>query len=263
MITLMKDIWHERKLIMVLAKSDFKKKFVGSYLGMFWMFVQPIVSILIYYVVFQLGFKSNPVDDMPYVLWLMPGIFPWFFFNDALQSGVLTLNSYQHLVKKIVFKVDILPIVKILSALFLHFIFLYITIVLFLLFGEVPSLWWIQSIYYLICNLVLIMGLVYLTAALNVFVKDTNQIVNICLQFGFWLAPIMWDEAIMPEVLRPFLRMNPFTYVVNGFRDCFVYHVGFWENMGGTIYFWVVALLLWFFGIKLYRKMEPHFADML
>ena len=119
MFETIKDIWTERKLIMVLARSDFKKKFVGSYFGIVWMFVQPIVSILIYYLVFQVGFKTNPVDDMPYVLWLMPGIFPWFFFNDVLQGGVLTLNSYQHLVKKIVFKVDILPMVKIVSSLFI------------------------------------------------------------------------------------------------------------------------------------------------
>ncbi len=263
MFETIKDIWTERKLIIVLARSDFKKKFVGSYFGIVWMFVQPIVSILIYYLVFQVGFKTNPVDDMPYVLWLMPGIFPWFFFNEVLQGGVLTLNSYQHLVKKIVFKVDILPMVKIVSSLFLHLIFLYINIVVFLLFGELPSLWWLQGVYYLICNLVLITGLVYLTASINVFVKDMSQIVNICLQFGFWLAPIMWDESIMPRMLIPFLRLNPFTYIVNGFRDCFVYHVGFWEKAGESAYFWGVSLILLFCGIKLYKKMEPHFADML
>lgn len=257
------DIWKERKLILVLSQADFKKKFVGSYLGIFWMFVQPIISILIYYLVFQVGFKTNPVDDMPYVLWLMPGIFPWFFFNEALQGGVLTLNSYQHLVKKIVFKIDILPMVKIVSSLFLHLIFLYINIIVYLLWGEFPSFWWLQSIYYLICNLLLIIGLVYLTAAINVFIKDMNQIVNICLQFGFWLAPIMWDESVMPAIMRPFLRLNPFTYIVNGFRDSFVFEVGFWERPIDTAYFWIITLIILLIGVKLYKRMEPHFADML
>lgn len=263
MIELVKDIWQERKLIMVLAKADFKKKFVGSYLGMFWMFLQPIVSILIYYMVFQVGFKSNPVGNIPYILWLMPGIFSWNFFNDALMNGVLTLNSYQHLVKKIVFKIDILPIVRIVSSLFLHLIFIYITMVVFLLFGQQPSVWWLQAIYYLFCNLILITGSVYLTAALNVFVKDTSQFVNICLQFGFWLAPVMWDESIMPAALRPLLRLNPCTYIVNGFRNSFVYHVGFWENWGETIYFWILTGLVLMIGIRFYKKMELHFADML
>lgn len=263
MLETIRDIWKERKLLIVLAKSDFKKKFVGSFFGVFWMFMQPIVNIMIYYLVFQVGFKSNPVKDMPYVLWLMPGIFPWFFFNEALQNGVLTLNSYQHLVKKMVFRLDILPMIKVLSSLFLHFIFLYITVAVYLLFGEGPSLWWLQGIYYLLCNILLIIGLTYLTAALNVFMKDTSQIVNICLQFGFWLAPIMWDESIMPAVLRPFLKVNPFTYIVNGFRDSFVFHVGFWDRPGESMVFWLVTLIILLGGVKLYKRMEPHFADML
>ena len=263
MLETLKDIWLERGLIMVLAQADFRKKFVGSYLGIFWMFVQPIISILIYYLVFQVGFKTNPVDDMPYVLWLMPGIFPWFFFNEALQGGVLTLNTYQYLVKKVVFRIDILPMVKILSSLFLHLIFIYINVFVYLVWGEKPSLWWLQSIYYMLCNIMLIVGLVYLTAAVNVFVKDMSQIVGICLQFGFWLAPIMWDESIMPAFLRPVLRINPFTYIVNGFRDSFVFQTGFWERPFDTIYFWMICLVLLIGGIKLYKRMEPHFADML
>lgn len=263
MLETIRDIWAERKLITILAQSDFKKKFVGSYFGVFWMFMQPIVSILIYYLVFQVGFRSNPVENMPYVLWLMPGIVPWFFFNEALSGGVQTLNSYQHLVKKIVFKISILPMVRVLSSLFLHIIFIYIMIVVFFLFGEKPSVWWFQGIYYLVCNLCLIVGFVYFTSAINVFVKDMAQLVNICLQFGFWLAPIMWDESIMPAAMGFFLKLNPFTYIVNGFRDCFVYHRGFWENPTSTIYFWCFTLILMFVGMGLYKKMEPHFADVL
>ncbi len=263
MIQIIKDIYEKRRLIIELAKSDFKKKFVGSYFGIFWMFAQPIVNVLIYYLVFQVGFKSNPVENMPYVLWLLPGIVPWFFFNEALAGGVITLSAYQHLVKKIVFKIDILPMVRIVSSLFLHLIFLFITFIVFLLFGEMPSVWWIQGIYYLICNICLIIGFVYFTSAINVFFKDMNQIVNICLQFGFWLAPIMWDESVMPFQVQFLLRFNPFTYIVNGFRDSFVYHRGFWENPSLTVYFWGFTIVLVMIGTSLYKRLEPHFADVL
>ncbi len=263
MIEQLKEIYGRRQLIWTLALSDFKKKFVGSYLGIFWMFMQPIVSIVIYYFVFQIGFKSNPVKDMPYILWLMPGIIPWFFFNDTLQSGVSTLISYKHLVKKMVFRIDILPIMKVISSLIFHLIFIYILIVVFLLFGEKPSLWWFQSMYYLICNVVLVLGLVYLTSAINVFVKDMGQVVSIFLQFGFWIAPIMWDMSMMPEKIHWILRLNPFTYIVDGFRDCFVYHVGFWTKPVWGIYFWVLTCIVFGGGIKLFKKMKPHFADII
>lgn len=259
----LKDIISKRQLIMTLAISDFKKRFVGSYLGIFWIFMQPIVSIVIYYFVFQIGFKSNPVENMPYVLWLMPGIIPWFFFNDTLQSGVSTLSSYKHLVKKMVFRIDILPIMKVLSSLFIHIIFIFILFITFFIFGQKPSIWWFQIIYYLIGNIMLVTGLVFLTSAINVFFKDMSQIVTIFLQFGFWIAPIMWDISMMPEEIHWLIRLNPFTYIVDGFRDCFIYHVGFWTKPYLTIYFWIFTIVIFISGVGLFKKMEPHFADVL
>lgn len=105
----MKVLWEKRKLILDLAKADFKKRFVGSYLGIFWIFVQPVVTIIIYYYIFQLGFKSNPQADVPYVVWLLPGIIPWFFFNEAVMNGTVSMLNYQHLVKKMVFPIKIIP----------------------------------------------------------------------------------------------------------------------------------------------------------
>ena len=106
----------KRDLIMTLAVADFKKRFVGSALGIIWMFIQPIITVLIYFVIFQLGFKSQPVADVPYVLWLIPAIVPWFFFNDAWGGATNCLYEYQHLVKKMVFRVSILPIIKITAS---------------------------------------------------------------------------------------------------------------------------------------------------
>lgn len=263
MIRRIKGLFGKRQLILTLATADFKKRFIGSYLGIFWMFMQPIVSIIIYYFVFQIGFKSNPVENIPYVLWLMPGIIPWFFFNDTLQNGVTTLSSYKHLVKKMVFRIDILPIMKVVSSLFLHVIFIFILMIVCVLFGQMPSFWWLQTIYYLGCNIMLVTGLVYLTSSVNVFVKDMGQAVNICLQFGFWIAPIMWDISQMPEEIHWLLKLNPFTYIVDGFRDSFIFHQGFWTKPYLTLYFWAVTLMLFAGGIKLFKKMEPHFADVL
>ena len=166
-----KDIWNRKELIMTLAQADFKRKFVGSFLGIFWMFIQPIVTVLIYFFVFQLGFRSQPVSEVPYVLWLIPGIVPWFFFNEAWGGATNCLYEYQHLVKKMVFKISILPIIKVMSSLFIHLIFIWIMIIVYLLFGMKPSLWWIQLLYYTLCTLFLVLGLSYITASSNAFLK--------------------------------------------------------------------------------------------
>jgi len=86
-VSLVKEMIRKRKIIWDLAKADFRKRFVGSYFGVVWMFVQPIVTVLIYFMIFgPYGFKSTPPVPAPYVLWLVPGIVPWFFFSEALNT---------------------------------------------------------------------------------------------------------------------------------------------------------------------------------
>ena len=136
LISLLKEIVTRRKLIWDLAKADFKKRFVGSYFGMVWMFVQPLVTVLIYFFIFQLGFKSvPPVPGVPYVLWLVPGIVPWFFYSEALNCITGCLQEYSYLVKKVVFQVEILPVIKLISCLLVHGFFLLIMLIMALCFG--------------------------------------------------------------------------------------------------------------------------------
>ncbi|OYO76331.1 teichoic acid ABC transporter permease [Lachnotalea glycerini] len=258
-----KEIFEKRKLVMTLAKSDFRKKFIGSYFGIIWMFIQPIVTVLIYYFVFQVAMKARPATDSPYVIWLIPGIVPWFYFNEALMAGTNSLYDYQHLVKKMVFNVSILPSVKILSSMFVHCIFIWIMLIVFLMSGQTPSLWWLQMLYYSGCTTFLLLGLVYFTASVNVVFKDMGQLVNIFLQFGFWLAPIMWDFSMLPSRLHKFFKLNPFYYIVQGFRDSFVFKVGFWEKPLLTIYFWIVSITIFCIGTIMFKRLKPHFADVL
>lgn len=258
-----RELYGKRELIITLAQADFKKKFVGSFLGVCWMFIQPIVTVLIYYFVFQLGFRSQPVAEVPYVLWLIPGIVPWFFFNEAWGGGTNCLYEYQHLVKKVVFKISILPIIKITSSFFIHLIFIWIMILVYLLFGVQPSIWWIQLFYYSFCASFLVLGLSYITSAANAFFKDVGQTVQIVLQVGMWMAPIMWAETMFPERIRFILKLNPVYYIVEGFRDCFITHEGFWEHWQLTIYFWFIAITIFLMGITLFKKVKPHFADVL
>ena len=259
----LRDVLEKRDLIMTLAVADFKKRFVGSALGIIWMFIQPIITVLIYFVIFQLGFKSQPVADVPYVLWLIPAIVPWFFFNDAWGGATNCLYEYQHLVKKMVFRVSILTIIKITASFLVHLIFIWILLAVYLLAGESPSLWWLQSLYYTACAAFLVLGLAYITASVNAFFKDMGQFVQIILQIGMWAAPIMWSTSMFPESVAFIFKLNPFYYIVEGYRGCFIYHEGFWQHPGLTLYFWCVAVVIFLTGTGLFRRLRPHFADVL
>ena len=162
-----------------------------------------------------------------------------------------------------VFKVSILPIIKVVSSLFIHLIFIWIMIIVYLLFGVQPSLWWIQIFYYTFCTLFLVLGLSYITASANAFFKDMGQTVQILLQIGMWLAPIMWSETMFPVRFRFVIKLNPVYYLVQGYRDCFITHEGFWEHPQLTVYFWCIVLIIFGIGMNLFKRLKPHFADVL
>ena len=267
-ISLMKEIVRKRKLIWDLAKADFRKRFVGSYFGMVWMLVQPIVTVLIYFFIFQVGFKSvPPVPGVPYVLWLIPGIVPWFFYSEALNCVTGCLQEYSYLVKKVVFQVEILPIIKLISCMLVHAFFAGIMLAVFLCYGRLPMATWIQILYYSFAAAMLALAFGYLTSAINVFFKDMAQIVSICLQFGMWLTPIMYSEQLFLDkglTMAPMiLKLNPFYYIAAGYRDSMLTGDWFFMRPTLTVYFWAVTLITMLVGLKVFKRLRPHFSDVL
>lgn len=258
-----KELKASSRLIFNLSKNDFKTRFVGSYLGVVWAFIQPIVTVLVYWFVFQVGFRNGDVGDFPFVLWLITGLVPWFFFQEALSFGTNVLIEYQYLVKKIVFKISTLPIVKVLSALYVHLFFVLFTLVLYCIYGYFPDLYVLQIPYYMFCNFVFVLALIYITCSVVIFFRDVTQIINILLQIGVWLTPIMWQLSILPEGLAWFFKLNPMFYIVSGYRDALINKVWFWDNFYLTLWFWFATLGLLGVGATVFKRLKVHFADVL
>jgi teichoic acid transport system permease protein len=200
------------------------------------------------------------------VLWLIPGIVPWFFFSEVLNMGTGCLQEYNYLVKKVVFRVEILPVIKLISCFMVHGIFALIMIVVFLCYGMFPKASWIQIIYYSFASSMFSLAIAYFTSAINVFFKDMTQIIGICLQFGMWMVPIMWAPEMFknfPSWLPTLLKLNPFYYIVAGYRDSML--TGNWliERPTLGLYFWSVTIVLMLIGLKVFKKLRPHFSDVL
>lgn len=251
------------RLLIDLARNDFKTRYVGSYFGMIWAFIQPAVTILLYWFVFQVGLGAGPVDGHPFVIWLIAGLVPWMFFQDAVLYGTNALLEYSYLVKKVVFDVDILPMVKIISAFFVHVFFGGIAVLLFAFMGYFPGIYCIQIVYYSLCTAVFAIALVYCTSAVVLFFRDLSQLINIALQVGTWLTPIMWQIAVIPEGLKWIFKLNPMFYVVQGYRDSVISKIWFFERMNDTAYFWIVVIVLFVLGNNIFQRLKPHFPDVL
>ena len=258
-----REIYANRALIWNLAKNDFKTKYAGSYLGIVWAFVQPIVTVLVYWFVFQVGFRSAPVADFPFVLWLVAGLVPWFFFSEGLMNATNSMIEYSYLVKKVVFKISVLPIVKIISALFVHMFFIGFVVVLYAIYGYMPDLYMLQIIYYSFCMFIFVLGISYSTCAIVIFFKDLTQIINIFLQIGVWMTPIMWSQTMIPHKYQWVLKLNPMYYIIEGYRDALINKVWFWDRFNQTIYFWIIAIGLFGIGSIVFKRLKVHFADVL
>lgn len=258
-----RDIFASKELILQLAKNDFKVKYAGSFLGVLWAFIQPLITILVFWFVFQVGFRTAPVNGLPYILWMICGVVPWYFFSDAVNFSTTCMVEYSYLVKKVVFRVSVLPIVKIMSALFVHIFFVCFIFLMFIIYGYRLNIIYIQVIYYMFATFVLVVGISWITSSLMVFIKDTSQIITVFLQFGFWLTPIFWTIDKIPTKYQFLLKLNPMYYVVSGYRDTFINHVWFWERYNQTLYFWVITSFIFVFGALFFNRLKPHFSDIL
>jgi len=265
------ELWQSRRLIWKLAKNDFKNRYSGSYFGRIWAFTQPVVTVLLYWFVFGHIMGADKKElltagvEAPYVLWLTAGLVPWFYFSEALNNGTTSLMEYSYLVKKVVFKISVIPIVKLIAALFTHIFFVCFMLVLYFLYGYKPELYLIQLLYYTFCMFMLVLALSYSTCAIVIFFRDLLQIINIALQVGMWATPILWNISMLGgnPLLQKILRCNPVFYIVNGYRNAMFGKTWFWEDMGATIGFWALTAALFLLGAYIFRRLKVHFADVL
>lgn len=257
------DILRNRNLLWDLTKKDLKQRYLGSYLGVLWAFIQPTITVFIFWFVFQVGFKSMPVDNFPFVLWLICGMFPWFFFSEAWNSATRSIMANSFLVKKIVFRVSLLPIIQIMSALIINIFFVGLLFVMFSVYGYPPAIYNLQVFYYLFALICLTFGLSLMTSSLIVFLKDVGELVSMLLQFGFWATPIFWSLNIIPIKYQWAFKLNPLYYIIEGYRDSFIYHRWFWESGLNTLYYWCITLFVLGAGVVLFNRLRPHFADVL
>ncbi len=264
-------LWQSRQLIWKLSKNDFKNRFAGSYLGRVWAFAQPVVTVLLYWFVFGHIMMADKKElltagvEAPYVLWLTAGLVPWFYFSEAVSNGTTSLLEYSYLVKKVVFQIRIIPIVKLIAASFTHIFFVMFMLLLYFVYGYKPDIYLLQLVYYSFCLFMFVLALSYTTCAIAVFFRDLMQIVNIFLQVGMWATPILWNITLLDgePVLQGIIKCNPIFYVVNGYRNAMFAETWFWRDWGMTIYFWTVTAVLFVVGTWIFRRLKVHFADVL
>lgn len=258
----LRDIVKHKSVLFELVKRDVQQQYVGSLLGGLWLVLQPLLFIGVLYAVFSLGFRSSLDLNMPFSIYLVTGIVAWNHFATNFSSTASSIRDYSFLVKKVDFRLSMLPIVKMSSSLLAHVFLVIVAILLAWYEGFSPSIYTVQILYYVFCMSALLLGLGWLTSSTNIFVRDVSKVVTVLIQFGFWLTPVFWNINMVPERFRWIIDLNPMFYIITGYRDSIVSRIPFWEREGG-VYFWVFTLVFLYIGITVYRKLRPHFAEVI
>ena len=158
----------------------------------------------------------------------------------------------------------LLPLVKLGSGVIVHLIFLIILGGILWVNGVSPSWYWLNALYYLGCSGILLLGLGWLTSAIQPFWRDMGQIIAIIVQFGFWATPIMWEVKLLPPSFDWIVKLNPLVYIIDGYRNAFLYQKGFWDHSSYyTIFFWCFSFGVLVIGRWCFLRMRPHFGDVL
>lgn len=259
-----KILYKNKKIAMKLGKNDFRNRFANTSLGTIWGFAQPFIFMLTYVIVFQYILKSRSNGEYPYVVWFLPGMSMWMFCSDAILTASNSIRNYSYLVKKVVFPVDIIPIISLTSSSFIGMFLMCIAIVISSLFGFIPNV--LNVLYIIFCAICFIVSLTRFTSALTTIVPDFAQLLNILMQLFMWFTPIVWSlDMITNPVFIKIFKCIPFTYLVEGFRQAFMENskIITESNFTFTIVFWIITTIIFIWGNKVFKKTKKDFADVL
>ncbi len=263
LVNFFKRIYTYRYIIKTMAVQEIRKRYAGTLAGSVWFIINPLLTILVYWFVFSVGFRVRPVGDIPFIVVFSVGLIPWMTFSEILTTSTNAVTGNAHLVTKMVFPTEILPFVNLVASLIAHGVMLIILLMILFFNGMAFSLFNLQFFYYLFALSAFSIGLSWLFSAVNVFYRDTAIILGVIMNIWFWLTPIVWGIEMLPEQYQTFIKLNPMFYIVEGYKYSFIYHTPFWHNYRLGIYFWGTGILFFAIGGLVFRKLKSEFADVL
>ena len=245
-------------LVLRLALNDFKARYAGSKLGIIWAYTSPMVMVLIYWFVYTVAFGGTSIDGVPYFLWLICGIVPWYFFSNSVTGATTCYTDYRFLVRKVQFSSSCLPLVRVITALCIHLVLLAVVMIIialnnFLFIGQLWVIFWTVS------GFLFVLGIGKILSIWNVFLRDVSYGVQTIMQIGFWITPVFWNEASLHESLRWLSSLNPVAVLVKGYRQALLY--GSLPDIREVVYFLSVTIIAYGAGVLITRKCQPTLAD--
>ena len=255
-VKLVQDLKNYREFLKSNVKKDIRGKYKGSFLGILWSFINPLLSVLVYAIVFPYIMRIK-VEN--YLIYLITGIIPWTFFTSSINMGIISVLSNANMIKKVYFPRIILPISTVTSCL-VNFLISCIIILLFCIgsgLGLSINLLWLPLI--AVIQYVMLLGFTFILSAIEMYMRDIEHIVNFVLSMAFYVTPILYTPDIFPTQLSWVLKINPMAYIVNAYRSIFFYKE--MPDMIGLGIVGIFSVVIFFVGYVIFEKLQKGFAE--
>lgn len=255
-------LWGYRGFIAGSVQREFQSNYQNSALGAAWMIIKPLALIVVYTVVFSqiMAAKLPGVGgEFSYGIYLCAGLLAWNFFAETVTRTQNVFLDNANLIKKISFPRMCLPVIALLNA-FLNFAIVFGLFVLFLILtGSFPGIVFLALVPLFALQVLFSLGLGLTLGVLNVFFRDVGQLFSVLLQFWFWLTPVVYPLAILPDFVQMFVRYNPMTNLVNAYQQVILY--GQWPQWSSLFSMVCLALALCYAGWYLFRQNAGEMVD--
>lgn len=253
---MLKELYQYRQLLKSNVRKEIRGKYKGSFLGVLWSFVNPLLMTLVYAIVFPFLLRSSQPH---YTTFIVMAVLPWTWFTSSLAQGTNSILVNGGIIKKVYFPRSILPISIVTSGL-VNFLISCIIIFIFLLFSGIGF-----SINIIFLPLIILiqyflqLGIILITSSIDVYVRDAEYIINFFVSLLFYATPVLYSLDMFPQKLSMIMQLNPLATIITSYRNIFYYQTTPDFLMLG--YVAILSLLVLFIGIKVFNKLEKGFAE--
>ncbi len=252
-----KELYNYRQLLKSNIKKDIRGKYKGSFLGVLWSFVNPLLMTLVYAIVFPYILKDTGDN---YVTFLVIGILPWTFFTTVISQGTYCILANAGIIKKVYFPREILPISIATSGL-INFLISCLIIFLFLIFSGVGfsiQILWLPLI--ILTQYLFSLALIFITSAVNVYIRDAEYIINFIVSMLFYATPILYKaETFTGSAIEWIIKLNPMATIITCYHDVLFYQS--LPHIKSLLIVLLGSIILLWVGYKIFKELEKRFAE--
>lgn len=254
---LLNNLYSYRQLLKSNVRKEIRGKYKGSFLGILWSFVNPLLTTLVYAIVFPIILKNN---EPHYVTFIVIGILAWTYFTTAIMQGTTTILNNAGIVKKVYFPREILPI-SVNTSGAINFLISCVIIFIFLIFSKIGFSWYLLLLPVIIAiQYLLQLGIIFITSAINVYIRDAEYIINFMVNMLFYATPILYTSDMFKNSSFYWIfKFNPMAVIINSYRDIMFYKQ--MPNVQYLLMVFIASFILFYIGYKIFKKLERKFAE--